>query len=168
MGCRQEDRGNLILSNSLNPNYQDSRGIQHVWPCHAGSLPMKRVRTFILAPDISVLLCPTMGPISAASVSATGWFCPQIWWQEQGVQAKWPHRGDPQISPDFSSFHIPAPGGSRDVLLASHGKCPAHVWSMGIVMARFTDAQRNWGAGGSYSEGYGSPETQAPAQHFGR
>lgn len=45
---------------------------------------------------------------------------------------------------------------------------PAHLWSMGIVMARFTDAQRNWGAVGSYSEGYGGPEIQAPAQHFGR
>lgn len=54
------------------------------------------------------------------------------------------------------------------MLLASHVKCPAHVWSVDIVIVRFTDAQRNWGAMGSHSEGYESPETQAPAQHFGR
>lgn len=54
------------------------------------------------------------------------------------------------------------------MLQASHGKYPARVWSMGIVMARFTDAQRNWGAMGSRSEGCASPQTQAAARHFGR
>lgn len=52
--------------------------------------------------------------------------------------------------------------------MASLGKCPACVWSLGIVMVRFTDAQRNWGAVESHSERHGSPQTQAAAQHFGR
>lgn len=87
MGYSQEDRGNLILVSSLNPDYQDGRGVRHVWPCHAGSL-MELVGIFILASDISMFLCPTMGSVPAASVSAMGWFCPQFWWQEQRAQAK--------------------------------------------------------------------------------
>lgn len=80
--------GNLILGSSLNPNCQDGRGVWHLWPCHAGSLLMELVGAFILASDISMFLCCTMGSVPAASVSATGWFCPQFWWQERGAQAK--------------------------------------------------------------------------------
>lgn len=60
--------------------------------------------------------------------------------------------------PAFLGFLYPSSWRrSREVWLPSHGKCPAPVWSMGMAMARFTDAQRNWGAGGSHahSEGYG-------------
>lgn len=76
-------------------------------------MPMEPVGTLVLPPNTSVTPCPAMGADPSAGTSAAGWFCPRFWQQERGAQAKWPHRGHPQISPLPLPLSLPALGGEQ-------------------------------------------------------
>lgn len=168
MGCRQEDRGNLILVSNLNPDYQDGRGVWHVWPCHAGSL-MELVGIFILASDISVFLCPTMGSVPAASVSTK---CELVLSSVLVAGAESPSKmTTPRRSPNFPAF-------LGFLLLEGAGRCCWHPVASALLMCgalawSWPDLQVHRGTGVQWDpvatvKGVESPQTQAAAQHFGK